>query len=141
MTTKTKTVTTTYTAEPCTRYPCDHAYPKNRHTLGDDGRIHHSCSAGGSDSQGWRVALMALDDGPWRVAIELNDGNAYVIEDDGRYSDNPLMRAQNAIENAIDLAHAITTSVGRLAGTWLQTPDAEWESDADFWHGSRRSAR
>lgn len=115
---------------PCTRYPCDHAYPKWRHVPDATGCVMHFSRVGGSDSQGWSVATVAVDNGPWCVAIKLGDDTVWrLITDDGRY-EQPLRRAGETVANVADLANALSTSVVRMASTWLledvHETEAKW---------------
>jgi hypothetical protein len=119
--TKTTTVTTTYTDDRCYRYPCNHAYRQQQHVVNNDGHVIHLCDAIGGP-QWIDVGIVAIDEGPWRVALRIEDEGWRLIEDDGRY-ENIRRRTENAMEEALDLAKAITTSVGRMAGTWLYAYD------------------
>lgn len=79
MTARTTTTTTTTTTDPCRRYPCDHAYPGRPHVL-QAGRVVHSTCCGGSEGEDWDVAIVAVEDEPWRVAVSIAGGPLVAIE-------------------------------------------------------------
>ena len=106
----------------CDRLPCDSAYSRRGHRPDEDGDVIHFVSAGGSSSEGWRVAIMAAGDGDWRVVVDL-DGSGYVpIMPDarqgiGRSRETPRRASNDALENAIKLSNAIATAAAYMAAT------------------------
>jgi hypothetical protein len=84
----------------------------------------HISGVGGSDGEGWRVASIAIDDGPWGVGVDLGGGYVLItpeaLRDNGRTRPTEAETVAAALDNAARFSNAITTAITRAGGAALK---------------------